>query len=302
MSERSVKQTLLIVDDAKENIHVLAELLEANFVIRAATSGEKALDIAFSVNPPDLILLDVMMPDMDGYEVCRRLKRSALTRDIPIIFITVKVSEEDEIYGFTLGAADYITKPFSKVVVRARVGMHAELKRVRDYLESISHLDDLTGIANRRKFNEFLDYAWRFADREKQPISMIMVDIDHFKQYNDHFGHLQGDDCLVRIAQTLAEVVVRETDLVARYGGEEFACILPNTAIEGAWILAENLRLRIAALEIPHAYPGENCSLTISLGVATMTPDRNMDCRALTTAADEALYRSKESGRNKVSI
>lgn len=301
MGDRVEKQTILIVDDAKENIHILAELLGTDFIIRAATSGEKALDIAFSSNPPDLILLDVMMPDMDGYEVCRTLKRSARTKGIPVIFITVRVSEEDEIFGFTLGAVDYITKPFSEVVVRARVGMHAELKRYRDHLESILRLDDLTGIANRRKFNEYMDYAWSFADREKLPISMIMVDIDHFKQYNDHYGHMQGDACLVRIAQALTEVVVRETDVVTRYGGEEFACILPNTGMEGAWILAENLRLKICALQIPHSYPADGCNLTISLGVATMTPERNTASHALTKAADDALYRSKASGRNKVS-
>jgi diguanylate cyclase (GGDEF)-like protein len=302
MGENIVKQTLLIVDDAKENIHVLAELLEADFTIRAATSGEKALEIAFSDTPPDMILLDVMMPGIDGYEVCRRLKRSARTKDIPIIFITVRVSEEDEIFGFTLGAVDYITKPFSEVVVRARVGMHAELKRHRDYLESISLLDDLTGIGNRRKFNEFLDFSWVFAEREKLPISMIMVDIDFFKQYNDHHGHLQGDACLVRIAKALKEVVVRETDVVTRYGGEEFACILPNTDIEGAWTLAETIRLKIMALQIPHAYPADGCNLTISLGVATMTPDRSKAVLDLTKAADDALFRSKESGRNKTSI
>jgi diguanylate cyclase (GGDEF)-like protein len=302
MGVRAAMQTLLIVDDAKENIHILAELLGRDFIIRAATSGEKALDIAFSGNPPDLILLDVMMPEMDGYEVCRRLKRSDQTKAIPVIFITVKVSEEDEIYGFTLGAVDYISKPFSEVVVRARVGMHAELKRHRDYLESISHMDDLTGIANRRKFNEFLDYAWSFAEREQLPISMIMADIDHFKQYNDHYGHQQGDACLVRIAQALNDVVVRETDIFARYGGEEFACILTNTGMEGAWIIAENLRLKTMSLRIPQSYPSDGCSVSISLGVATMTPDRSTTCQALTKAADDALYRSKESGRNKVSL
>lgn len=301
IGEPSAKQTLLIVDDAKEDIHILAELLGTDFDIRAATSGEKALEIAFSDSPPDMILLDVMMPEMDGYEVCKQLQHSSQTKGIPIIFITVRVSEEDEIYGFTLGAVDYITKPFSEVIVRARVGMHAELRRHRAFLESISYLDDLTGIANRRKFNEFLTHSWRLANRENLPISIILIDIDHFKQYNDHYGHLQGDDCLVMIATSLAEVVARETDLVARYGGEEFACILPNTDFEGAWALAELLRLAIMELQIPHAYPVDGSSLSISLGVATMIPDGNTDCRALTNAADEALYRSKESGRNKVS-
>jgi len=302
MGQRSGQQTILIVDDAKENIHILAELLGSDFNIRAATCGAKALEIALSGNPPDLILLDVMMPEMDGYEVCRRQKNSAQTRGIPIIFITVRVSEEDEIYGFTLGAVDYITKPFSEVVVRARVGMHAELKRHRDYLESLSYLDALTGIANRRKFNEFLDYTWSFAERERMPISMIMADIDHFKKYNDHFGHQQGDVCLFRIGQTLKEVVFRETDVAARYGGEEFACILSNTGAEGAWTLAENLRLQILSLKIPHVHPSDECFVTVSLGIATMTPDREMDSSTLIKTADEALYRSKESGRNRVSF
>jgi diguanylate cyclase (GGDEF)-like protein len=302
MDELSKQQTVLIVDDAKANINVLAELLRMDFKIRAATSGEKALEIAFSDNPPDLILLDVMMPDIDGYEVCKRLKGMAQTKGIPIIFITGKVSEEDEIYGFNLGAVDYITKPFSAVVVKARVGTHAELKRHRDFLESISYLDGLTSIANRRKFNEYLDLTWSFAERDLLPISMILMDIDHFKQFNDNYGHQEGDACLVQIAQALSEAVVRKTDFVARYGGEEFAYILPNTNIDNATIIAEKLRLSIMALQIPHAYSSAGNIATISLGVATIIPDRNSSSHALIKAADDALYRSKESGRNRVSI
>lgn len=301
MDELSKQQTVLIVDDAKENINVLAELLRADFKVRAATSGEKALEIAFSNNPPDLILLDVMMPQMDGYEVCKILKASSQANGIPIIFITGKVNEEDEIYGFNLGAVDYITKPFSGVVVKARVGMHAELKRYRDFLEGISYLDVLTDISNRRKFNEYLDSTWNFAEREPLPISMILMDIDHFKQFNDNYGHQGGDACLIQIAQALSEAVVRKTDFVARYGGEEFACILPNTNIDNAVIIAENFRLSIMALQIPHAYSSAGNTVTISLGVATIIPDRNSSSSALVKAADDALYRSKKSGRNKVS-
>jgi diguanylate cyclase (GGDEF)-like protein len=302
MDELSKQQTVLIVDDAKGNINVLSELLRADFKIRAAISGEKALDIAFSDNPPDLILLDVMMPEMDGYEVCKRLKSSSQTKNIPVIFITVKVSEEDEIYGFNLGAIDYITKPFSPVIVRARVNTHAELKRYRDYLEDISYLDALTGISNRRKFNEFLDLTWGFAIRESAPVSMILMDIDYFKRFNDNYGHHEGDACLVQIAQALSENIIRKTDFVARYGGEEFVCILPNTDIDNAVIIAEKIRLSIMALKIPHVYSSAGGAVTVSLGVASITPRIDSSCDMLIKAADEALYRAKNNGRNNVSI
>jgi diguanylate cyclase (GGDEF)-like protein len=302
MIEISKQQTILIVDDAKENINVLAELLRSNFKIRAATSGERAINIAFSDNPPDLILLDVMMPNMDGYEVCKRLKSSSQTKNIPIIFITGRVSEKDEVYGFTLGAIDYITKPFNPVVVRMRVNTHAELKRYHDYLEDISYLDGLTGIANRRKFNEYLDSTWNFGERVHLPISMILMDIDHFKQYNDNYGHIEGDACLIQIAHALFEAVVRKTDFVARYGGEEFAYILPNTDLDSAVVIAERLRLSIISLQIPHDYSSTGNNVTISLGVATIIPVINTSCSVLIKAADEALYRAKEDGRNKVSI
>lgn len=301
MDELSKQQTVLIVDDAKSNINILAELLRPDFKIRATTNGEKALEIAFSDNPPDLILLDVMMPEMDGYEVCKRLKVSAQTKGIPIIFITGKVHEEDEIYGLNLGAVDYITKPFSPIIIKARVNTQAELIRYRKLLEEISYLDGLTGISNRRKFDEYLDSTWNFAERESLPISMILMDIDHFKQFNDNYGHLKGDDCLIQISRALSKAVVRKTDCIARYGGEEFACILPNTNMDSAVIIADNLRRSIMALQIPHAYSSAGDRVTISFGVATIIPDRNSSCSVLIQAADDALYRSKAGGKNMVS-
>lgn len=302
MNELSKQQTILIVDDAKENLNILAELLRPDFKIRAATSGEKALNIAFSDNPPDLILLDVMMPGIDGYEVCRRLKASLQTKNIPIIFVTGKVYEEDEINGFNLGAVDYITKPFNSVIVKARVGMHAELKRYRDYLEDISYRDGLTGISNRRRFDENLNTTWNFAIRVPMPISIIMMDIDNFKQFNDHYGHLEGDNCLIKIAHALSNTIVRRTDLLARYGGEEFVSILPNTDIDDAFLVAEKLRSSVLSLQIPHIYSSAAKIVTISLGVASGIPAINTSCSTLAKAADDALYRAKESGRNKVSI
>ena len=301
MIELNKRQTILIVDDAKENINVLAELLRPDFKIRAATNGEKALEIAFSDDPPDLILLDIMMPGIDGYEVCKRLKESTQTKNISIIFVSGKVSEEDIIYGFNLGAVDYITKPFSSVIVKARVGMHAELKRYRDYLEDISYLDGLTGISNRRKFDEYLHSTWNMAIRVTMPVSMILLDIDLFKQYNDNYGHQEGDTCLIQIAQTLSRNIVRKTDLLARYGGEEFVCILPNTNIDSAFIIAENLRLSVVSLQIPHDCSPTDKIVTISAGVASNFPSKNTSFTSLIKSADDALYRSKATGRNKVS-
>ena len=295
------QQTVLVVDDSKTNIAVLAEVLRQDYTVRAATGGEKALEIAFSENSPDLILLDVVMPDMDGYEVCARLKADPRTKNIPIIFITGKESEEDEIKGFELGASDYITKPFNPVVVRARVNTQAELKRNRDYMERISYLDGLTGIANRRKFNEFLDLSWNFSKRQSLPISLIMMDIDFFKAYNDTAGHLEGDACLIQIAQALEKTAVRKTDLVARYGGEEFACVLPGTSLENAVFVAEKLRSSVLSLQIPHHHFAAGSYVTISLGVASMIPVKDTPFRLLIQAADAALYHAKESGRNKVS-
>ncbi len=302
MDELSKQQTILIVDDARENINFLAEILKANFKIRVTTNGEKALEISFSDSPPDLILLDIMMPEIDGYEVCKRLKASFITRSIPVIFITGKTNEEDEIYGFSLGAVDYITKPFSPIIVKARINTHAELKRYRDYLESISYLDGLTGIPNRRKFDEQYELVWNIAKRDRIPISIIMIDIDQFKLYNDYYGHQAGDECLLQVAQGLSEIIVRKTDLMARYGGEEFICILPNTDETAAFLIAENLRNNIIKLQIPHTKVNEENILTISLGVATSIPEtKDSDYSELIKDADHALYKSKTNGRNKTS-
>ncbi len=302
MNEPLKQQTILIVDDVKVNIDILAELLKSDYKVRAATSGKKALEIAFSDNPPDLILLDILMPGIDGYEVCRRLKAAAQTKDIPIIFITGKVSEEDEVYGFTIGAVDYITKPFNPIIVKARVNTHAELKRHRDVLEEISYLDGLTGIPNRRKFDEYVSFVCGFAGRQKTCVSMIMIDIDHFKLYNDHYGHQEGDGCLIRIARAISAIVMRKPDFAARYGGEEFVCVLPNRSRADALEIAETIRTAVEKLEIPHAESGICPYVTISLGVATVVPGDNAACKDLIRAADDALYRAKNSGRNQVCV
>lgn len=301
--EQNDRQTVLIVDDEPGNIRILVELLRSDYRTLVATNGDKALQIARAENPPDLILLDVVMPELDGYEICKILKADDRTKKIPIIFITSKDSEEDERKGFEVGAVDYVMKPFRSAIVKARVNTHAELKKYRDFLESLSLMDGLTGIPNRRRFDEYLDTIWEFAVRESSPISLILIDIDYFKQFNDHYGHQAGDECLIQIAQKIRSTSKRKIDLVARYGGEEFACILPKTKLADAIMIAEKFRESVLSLQIPHAYSLVESFTTISLGVATILPiPRGTKTPfELVKAADEALYMSKEGGKNKVS-
>lgn len=291
---------LLIVDDEPINIRMLDAMLRDDYDISAATSGEQALKRAFTT-PPDLILLDIQMPTMDGYEVCRRLKDNEHTRDIPIIFVTAKTDTAEEIHGLELGAVDYITKPFHPLIVRIRLKNHLELKQQRDLLNRLSSLDGLTGIANRRFFDRFLAQEWSRAIRSDDEISLIMIDVDHFKNFNDNYGHIAGDDCLKAISRALTEVISRSTDLVARYGGEEFVCVLSSTGQEGASNVAEKLRASVEALVIPHAYSNTSPVVTISVGGATAKPGlTNLLPADLLVAADQQLYLAKNAGRNQV--
>ncbi|MCK1791967.1 diguanylate cyclase [Pseudomonas violetae] len=265
---------LLIVDDQPTNIRVLHELFREDCDVFMATGGEQAISVC-QTQLPDLILLDVVMEGMDGHEVCRRLKVDPMTQGIPIIFITAQHQESDEVLGLELGAVDFITKPINTTIVRARVRTHLTLKIQSDLLRSMALMDGLTGVANRRKFNEDILADWRLCFREQKPLSLILVDVDYFKRYNDHYGHPAGDGCLKSIAQALSEAVRRPYDLVARYGGEEFACVLPNTALSGAVEIAERMRERVRTLGIEHAASDVDRVVTISLGVATLTPTRD---------------------------
>lgn len=299
MVNYSARSTVLVVDDQPANIRVLGEALKHNYQIKMATSGEKAIQIAASEEPPDLILLDIIMPGINGYEVCRQLKSNYRTERIPIIFITAKDQEEDETKGLDLGAVDYITKPFSLPIVKARVKTHLELKRHRDILEDLSTLDGLTGIPNRRKLDAYLETEWKRAVRESYPLSLIMIDIDHFKLFNDNYGHGQGDECLKKVARELSNTAKRPADFVARYGGEEFVSVLPNTAIKQAGEFAELLRCNIEKLHIPHEFSPSGNRVTISLGSATIIPTVNKSYDFLINSADKALYTAKSNGRNQ---
>jgi diguanylate cyclase (GGDEF)-like protein len=298
MERDTVKQAILIVDDTPANIEILSEVLNVEYEVLFATSGQDALEIAFD-ETPDLILLDIMMPNMDGYEVCARLKADSRTRAIPVIFVTAMDQEEDETKGLAVGAIDYLIKPVRPPIVRARVHNHLELKRYRDVLEQLSTTDGLTGVANRRRFDEFLEREWSRARRNQTPISLIMQDIDFFKAFNDHYGHLAGDDCLRQVAHALATNVRRPADLVARYGGEEFVCLLPDTDEKGATWMANRFLETMNDLNIPHAYSEAADHVTLSMGVATLTPLVGQSPAGLVLRADQLLYEAKRNGRNQ---
>lgn len=297
MEER--KQSILIVDDEPMNIEILNETLGAEYEILFATHGQEALRIA-SDERPDLILLDVVMPDLDGYQVCTRLKADPKTRDITIIFVTARDQEEDEAKGLSIGAIDYLAKPIRSAIVRARVRNHLDLKRYRDYLEKLSSTDGLTGVANRRWLDEQLEREWRRARRKQTHLSLILMDIDFFKAYNDHYGHLAGDDCLRQIAQTLNKRTMRPGDLVARYGGEEFVCLLPDTRTEGALWVAKRIQEEVEGLNISHASSPAADHVTLSIGVSTLVPVVGQSPLDLIRRADELLYAAKQDGRNQI--
>jgi len=291
--------TILVVDDSPENLQVISAVLKEHYKVKVAISGERALALATAPEPPDLILLDVMMPGMDGYEVCTRLKNNPATARIPVLFVSSRDEEEDEARGLSLGAIDYIVKPIRPSIVQARVRNHIELKRSRDLLERLTTQDHLTGISNRRRFDDYLEVEWRRAAREQAPISLISIDIDHFKAFNDHYGHPRGDHCLIHVARSLASCVTRPSDLVARCGGEEFACVLPATDSAGAEKLAEQMRAGILAQCLEHAHSSTHSHVTISLGVATTVPQADEPVQALIDLADAALYEAKSAGRNR---
>ena len=290
---------LLLVDDQPVNIQTLYQIFADDHEVFMATSGEQALALCRD-KQPDLVLLDVIMPGMDGLETCQRLKEDADTADIPVIFVTSQNSPEEETHGLEVGAVDFISKPVNPAVVRARVKTQLTLKAQTDALRMLASLDGLTGVPNRRIFDERLDAEWRACRRSGAPLSLLMVDVDHFKLYNDHYGHLDGDQCLKAIASALASCVERGRDMLARFGGEEFVCLLPDTDLEGAKHIAEKLRQAVEGLAIPHVESKTAATVTVSLGVATTAQCDALEPPDLLKVADEQLYLAKQSGRNRV--
>ncbi len=297
--EDEEKQRILLVDDYPGNLDALTTVLQEFYEVATASNGKDAIEMALA-DPFDLIMLDVMMPEMDGYEVCRQLKKHERTAEIPIIFVTGKAQIQDEARGLDLGAMDYISKPYSLAVVMARVRNHMAAVRYRKKLKSYSYIDGLTELPNRRQFDEVMQKEWQRAVREQNEISVILIDIDYFKPYNDYYGHVVGDECLHKIATALGSCRRRASDFVGRYGGEEFVAILPNTKLEGAYHMAEEMLERVRALNIAHKLNPNEEKVTVSIGVAACLPTVDLPYKSLLTAADQRLYAAKQAGRNRV--
>lgn len=307
----------LVIDDTLTSMAVIcAQLRKIGIEPISASDGAAGIE-AFKTHRPDLVLLDVIMPGLDGYETAKRIRQ--LERDgewTPILFLTSRTSDEDLERGIAVGGDDYLVKPVSEIVLTAKVRAMQRIAQMRYSLVvltrrldeanreliRLSSVDGLTGIANRRQFDEFLTREWSRGIRSGTPLSMLMCDVDFFKQYNDHYGHPAGDECLKTVAKTLQAGVHRPADLTARYGGEEFAVVLPDTDLPGAEQVAEEMRRTLEGLAMPHA--GSLLGLvTISIGVACTVPRRESgSAEQLIADADAALYRAKQAGRNRVLV
>jgi len=277
-------------------------LFKDKYKIVPAIKPRRALEIAKSENPPDLILLDILMPEIDGYEVCNMLKNDEKSKRIPIIFVTAVSEVMDATKGFALGAVDYITKPFHPPMVKARVEMQLNLKRKQELLEKFAFIDALTEIYNRRRLDETLKKEFNRARRSELPLSTLMIDIDFFKKYNDTYGHGKGDEALRLIAKSIENTLNRAGDFVARYGGEEFFVVLPYTNSNDSKNIAENIRKNVEELGIEHSASPISQKITVSIGAFTFIPEKNMTVNDILIKTDSALYKAKENGRNRVEV
>ncbi len=301
-----MKANILVVDDTRDNLRLLNNILTGQgYLVRPVSLGDRAIAAARS-KPPDLVLLDIMMPEMDGYAVCNALKADERTCDIPVIFISALNETLDKVKGFSVGAVDFITKPFQPEEVLVRVNTHLTIRHLQQELEARNrelarqaNIDGLTQIANRRCFDSSLEQEWQRLTREQQPLSLIFLDIDHFKLYNDHYGHQAGDECLKQTARVFDRVAQRPADLAARYGGEEFVMLLPNTDEQGAEHIAKEIQKAIAQLRIPHEPSPVSSCVTCSMGIACMIPNQAVSVEKFIASADETMYRAKAQGRNQ---
>jgi len=292
---------ILIVDDDSTVVIALKKTLEEFGRIRFALDAEQAL-IMINETPPNLILLDMGLPDINGLDICARLKQDPETAEIPILFITSNIEVGFEEKVFDVGAADYILKPLNPRVVSARVKTHLAYHRAIQLLDKQAHTDSMTNLANRRAFDKQVIIEFKRALRATHPLTVALIDIDEFKKYNDHFGHIAGDECLKSIAKVLGESVKRPADMAARYGGEEFAFILPHTDTNGARKLLYKLLKTVEQLNLTHAPDATYQAVTVSIGYSTLNPENvtsiEHDYAAIIEAADTALYESKQKGRN----
>jgi diguanylate cyclase (GGDEF)-like protein len=307
---------VLIVDDTLSMLMATSAMVKANgHAVVTARNGREAVEV-FERELPDLVLLDVIMPEMDGYATAESIRQLSGEHWIPIIFLSSLINDKDIATGIAAGGDDYLTKPVSQTLLaskllamqriadmRARlVNVSHELESANRRLQSIVHQDGLTGIANRRHFDAMLTHEWGRSTRNGKPLGLVLIDVDHFKTYNDRNGHLGGDECLIKVARTLTLSANRSTDIVARYGGEEFAIVLPDTPLEGVHLVGERMRAAVEALHIPYNAPASFKEVTISLGGAATIPSENMSPQTLIEMADHALYEAKRKGRNGVVV
>lgn len=302
------KPTILIVDDMQVNLTILSEILKNKYHIKIAKSGKKALEIVENSNI-DLVLLDIVMPELDGYEVCKILKNSENSKDIPVIFVTANSDACDEEKGFLMGAVDYITKPFNPTTILARVKAHInlhlkqiELEKYILMIEKISITDGLTNVYNRRHFNDIFPKIINSAKRNNELISFLLIDIDHFKQYNDNYGHQMGDEVLIKFADCLKSSLKRVDDMCFRLGGEEFGIIYKSEDKQKAFEFANILKNSIENLKIVHEYNGASNYVTASLGLICKYARDIKNIDEIYKQADDLLYEAKKSGRNIVSV
>jgi len=294
-----VKNSILVVDDEKSNLVFLTRVLGEKYAIYTAKDGTSGVRKATELLP-DLIMLDIVMPDISGYDVLMELKKQEATRDIPIIFITALTSDEEEEKALSYNAVDYINKPFKPNVVKLRVRNQIRIVNQVRTIERLSMTDQLTEIPNRRSFDSRLSMEWRRAIRDRKYISLLMLDVDKFKAYNDTYGHQQGDAVLRAVAKSLEQDMMRPGDFAARWGGEEFAAMLAGTDQDGAMQVAERIRANVEKLHISCAGNSTPAPVTISIGVESVMPDRDSSLDLFISAADSALYAAKKAGRNRV--
>ena len=294
------KNSILIVDDEAMNIRALMDILNQDYVVYAERDGTSCVETVKRVSP-DLILLDVVMPEMSGFDVIKELRKDGDTKEVPVIFVTGKNSPEDEVLGFSLGAVDYINKPFSAPVVQMRVQNQMKIINLIREMQNQSATDTLTGIGNRRFFNTLLHQEWERAKRHGSPISIMILDLDDFKKFNDTYGHLNGDLALVNIARIISSKLSRATDKVARWGGEEFVMILPDTTLSGAREVAEGIRAAVESSPVI-IEGGARVDITSSIGIHCTIPQRTGEYQVneFISDADKALYRAKRNGKNCV--
>jgi len=292
-----VRTSVLVVDDQESGITGLTQILSSDYTVYTAANGKEALEMAEKYLP-DIILLDILMVDMDGYTVIKTLKNSEQTKNIPVIFITSLSNDSDQVKGLALGAVDYITKPFSPSIVKLRIRNHMQRLCQMRTIERLSMRDPLTDLPNRRHFEAHLSAEWNRARREQKEVSILLIDVDHFKNFNDTYGHQQGDNALQTVAMVFLKTLKRPCDFVARWGGEEFIAVLPNTGLNGAMEIAEQMRKCVEMIEIGCA--GKPAArITVSIGVNTWTPGCGT-IDELISGADTALYNAKSTGRNRV--